>query len=330
MELERRRESIVEIFERWPAPSYDLDRIFPDLMTFFGLVMPAAYDDENGHVVRNDSILNTQVSVDTKSPGVLRAMIDPFPGDDLAGVSLPRLRRAIHKVPSGRLQKRVLELYEIGRPHLQSLGLGLVPAGSACLSKAYTGNSSPEKRHLVLSLARDAGWFPLTVDEPFTDLYNRLVPVFGAVEGVGISFRDDEVVGTTLYLRSLLPWSYLGTQKFLSYIGIRPPGCLRQLAMVFSGQTPQTVWWSFESDGSGHLVDFKIEVIAEQLFSRRGLEKYGREFGLEVDPILELSKLIREGGFSRHDPAVPRIISLRFVDGDLVSLAAYFQLSIYP
>ena len=155
------------------------------------------------------------------------------------------------------------------------------------------------------------------------------MPVFGVVEGVGIGFRDDDLISTTFYLRSMLPWSYLETKGFSSHIGIGPLSCLRQLALIFNGGTPQTFWWSLETDGSGHLVDFKIEFIVEELFCRSGLEKFGREFDLEINPILELANLVLKLGSSKRDPAVPRIISLRFVDGNLVSVAGYFQLSTY-
>jgi hypothetical protein len=318
------RQAVRAVFTSWPgAPLVDdpaqvgiLDRVLSHLTA----VPPSAADA---------ALLNAQISVDTARPEQLRLTIDPLAGTPLSTMECGHVLAAVASLESPLLERSVEAVYRDRRadelPH--SLWLGFAPGANGHVAKAYLSSREAGGAAVVAAAARAAGWLPDRLAAAVERRYERLVPIFAAVEGVGLAYRANARVGTTIYLRGLRPWSMCASDVATRLIGIESVVIHDRVLAMFGG--PPTVFgWSIECDDRGELVDVKLEVGASGSYSPDALRGLGEDFDIDTIAVSELATAIEHRGLGREARPIPAVISLRFVSGHLIGIVVYFPLAV--
>jgi hypothetical protein len=320
----RSRQAIHEIFTAWNRASSSLMpwiRVLDGVLAYLG-PLPTP---QGGHDSQWRSLLNAQISVDSARPSQLRLTLDPFRGKPFSQVTREQTAEAFDALACKTLTERVVELYAVGGELPQGLWIGVAPNGGGCVVKAYMLDRRPNDIVNLPNLARRAGWLPPVVQPSFGRYYDRLVPVIAELEGIGISFSDNQWLGTTFYLRAIQPWHACTSAAMAAILEISPDRSLERLFRAF-GPPPTAFGWSIESDHLGHFVDLKLEVaIVEPEFSQT-MASCASEFGIDIGPIEALGRVIAASGLSDRPYPSPAILSLRFVEGKLRGIVAYFRL----
>jgi hypothetical protein len=271
-------------------------------------------------------LLNAQISVDTANPDRLRLTMDPLAGAAFPIVPRERAIRAVRDLDCGPLETSVERLYASGCELPQNLWIGLAPADEGYVVKAYISSRTLDGAAAVSRAARAAGWLPPTVSPNFRSTYERLVPFFAAVEGVGLSFNGDVRLGTTVYFRAVRPWATCISDDACAFLGMSPAHAVRRLTNVLGGP-PAGFGWSAECDLDGCLVDVKLEVKVDGWYSANALTDYASERGIDPAPIGALAGAIARGGLCEPSGPSPAFLSLRLVGGEVRSIVVYLPLT---
>jgi hypothetical protein len=319
------RAAVRHIFASWCGRRHGAGRGSEVLARLSELLAPMRGEDAFGREVEQRGLMNAQISVDSRHPGQLRLTLDPFAGESFWEVRRERLLDVLGTVTCPPLLERALRLHRLGYALPQSFWLGVAPAADHCVVKAYVASPDPAIRGWLPALTRDAGWLPPTVGSAFVAFHDRLVPSLAAVEGIGISFDGETWLGTTFYLRSMVPWGACASTAMAELLGITPAESLERLSEIFR-TTPTTFGWSVECAADGALVDSKLEVAIGGPYSPAAVAGYARRFGIESRPVEALAAAIGEAGLADGGDAAPVVMSLRLVDGSPRSLVAYFPL----
>jgi hypothetical protein len=311
---ERERHAIQHIFGGWNC--HLLERLLDHLVA-----VPVADPRAT-----NRALLNAQISVDTAAPGRLRFTMDPLAGDTFADLPFERAIQSVRALGCEPLEASVAALYEAECHLPQNLWIGLAPAGNGHVLKAYISDRRPGEADNLSRMARAAGWMPPCTGPDVSSLYERLVPFFADVEGVGISFKGDRRLGTTVYLRATRPWSICVSDEACAFLGICPAGTVQPVTAVF-GRPPAVFGWSVECDPDGGLVDVKLEMKVDGWYNDSALADYARARDIDATPITALADAIARASLSERPDPSPAFLSLRLVRRDLCGVVAYFPLT---
>lgn len=319
------RAAVRDVFTTWCRHGRGLGRGIDALDRIVELLAPMRGKDAFGREIAQQGIVNAQISVDTRHASQLRLTLDPFAGRTFWEVRRELRLEVLHALSCPPLLERALRLHQLGSALPQRLWLGLAPAADRCIVKAYVTSPDPVVRDWLPQLTRDAGWLPPAIGAAFIAVHDRLVPSLATVEGIGISFAGETWLGTTFYLRSTMPWLACTSTALSEHLGLWPAECLERLPEIFP-VAPTTFGWSVECDPGGALVDVKLEVAVNGPWSRAAVAAYARRFGIEPRALEALADALREAGLSGGEEPAPAVMSLRFIDGWLRSLVAYFPL----
>lgn len=317
----KERQYVHDIFTRWPRSGVSSgagEIVLERILEFLAWAEIAEAPPPSRYLR-----LNAQISVDTAAPHQLRLTLDPFPS---AGVSKERLAAVLRATGCRPLLERTLGLYERDGPLPQSYWVGLAPGPAASIVKGYIASYDAVCRHYMSHHAREAGWFPAHLEPAFVAVYDRLIPSFAALDGIGISFSGDDWLGTTLYLRATAPWAVCASAEFSGFLGISPAPSIERLSRALVAK-PSFFGWSIELDRDGALVDIKLECAITQPLTRTAVATYARDFGIDSTVFDELARAIADAALSAAKQPPPAIMSLRFISGELRSLVSYFPLS---
>lgn len=319
------RQHVYDIFTTWSRYGGSLEQGDTILKRLLEFLTCAGTSDASA---RSSSVpLNAQISVDSGVPNQLRLTLDPFAGIPHSEVSKKRVSNVARATGSRALLDRTEALCRLNSVLPQDYWIGLAPDRAGSVVKAYVVNYHPVRRRLMSHLAREAGWLPANLQSTFLTLYDRLIPSFATLEGIGISFSGDVWLGTTLYVRSTVPWTLCASLGFSQYIGISPALAVSRLSRALVAP-PSFFGWAIEVDPYGALVDLKLEFALSKDCSYRAVVTYAQDVGIDSSVFDALAHAIASARLSVVREPVPAIMSLRFASGELRSLVSYFSLTV--
>jgi hypothetical protein len=325
VELARDRRMIWKIFAGWGgrAATRDLTRsaILHGALTYLA---PLHRTDA---VLGSDDrvLLNAQLSVDSHQPDVLRLALDPFAGRSLKTLAVERTLAPIRVLRCEMLTRRVAALHDAGVELPQNLWIGAVLRGGGPIVKAYISSRALSTNATLPYLARRAGWLPGAPERSFTQIFNRLVPFWTELEGIGISFQNGAWSGATVYLRGIQPWHAYLTSGLWDDIGLGATPSIERLSELVA---VSPMWgWSLECDPAGRLVNTKFEVGIGVGKNRAAICRYVRDLGISSVALETLGHAIDAAALSEQAAAPPAVMSLRYVDRQLQGVVAYFRLT---
>jgi hypothetical protein len=325
IDVDAARRGVENILARWHG-SETSHTSTSVLVRFLGLLAPMR-TIASGQPADAQSLVNAQISVDTEHPERLRLTLDPFAGRPFWEVRKEELLAVLDVLACPALSERALQLYRLGYALPQTFWLGVAPTPSDWVMKAYVSSPDPILRPWLSHLARDAGWLPATLQRGFMTLYEQLTPSMATLEGIGISFLGLRQLGTTFYLRSSLPWVAIASPLIAALLRLTPSESLETISSLFP-EEPAAVGWSVECDADGALVDLKLETAVKGRCSDEHVAAYARRMGLDAGPLRRLADEVGGAGLSVGDRATPAVLSLRFAQGALRSMVAYFPLAL--
>jgi hypothetical protein len=315
---------IAGLFSRWSNSEIRSEQDDAKLAAFEQILQSRRRDRSHLLAERAQARASAHLSIDTGSPDVLRLTFEPFGDRMFCEIGRKELMELLHSLGCSLLERRVLDLHRLGYALPQRFCLGMAATPTGTITKAYISSTEPTLREWLGALARDAGWLPARYAPSFLLLYEKIFPVFGTLEGIGISFRGDDYLGTTLYFRSCIPFAdYLSVEvaRYLSLSPVHLP--------IFRGSStdlPRAFGWSLESDARGELVDLKMEFESGDKIS--SIAANCSRVSIDGTPLCALAAAIDAVDLADGPNAKPAVISLRFVEFMLRSVVAYYPVAV--